>query len=236
MNIEELYTQLKRRRVIRAAVIYVAVLWAVLQAADLFAGADIIAETTVRWLIMGGVAGLPLVVLASWFLESPWRERRWTSIAGDAVVITALILAAALFAWQQWFVAFTRPTIAVLPLEATDTRLETKDLADHLTRRFRLLLAYRPELRVVELDSSMHVSLDGLPVSARADALGAEFVLAGTLSGRDQNLRLSLQLFSGEGDLISPGVGGGRSLAAVAPEPGSAGRSSRTRRKLWLSC
>ena len=127
------------------------------------------------------------------------KERR---VMRAAVIYIALLLAAAVFAWQQSFVAFTRPTIAVLPIEATDTRLETKDLADHLTRRFRLLLAYRPELRVIELDSSMHASLDGLPVSARADALGAELVLAGTLSGRDQNLRLSVQLFAADGELI----------------------------------
>jgi len=202
MRIAGIYKQLKERRVIRAAVIYVALLWAVLQAADLFAGSDIIGETTVRWLILGGVAGLPLVVLASWFLESPWRERRWTAVAGDIVVIAALLLAAALFAWQQWFVAFTRPTIAVLPIEATDTRLETRDLADHLTRQLRLLLASRPELRVIELDSSMHPSLDGISVSEQAEALAAEFVLAGTLSGRGQNLRWSVQLFAGEGELI----------------------------------
>jgi len=201
MRIAGIYKQLKERRVIRAAVIYIALLWAVLQAADLFAGADIISEATVRWMILGGVAGLPLVVLASWFLESPWNERRWTAVAGDIVVITALLVAAALFAWQQWFVAFTRPAIAVLPIEATDTRVETRDLADHLTKRLRLLLASRPELRVIELDSSMHTSLDGLPVSEKAAALGAEYVLAGTLSGRGQNLRWSLQLFTAEGEL-----------------------------------
>ena len=202
MRIAGIYKQLKDRRVIRAAVIYVALLWAILQAADLFAGSDIISEATVRWLIMGGVAGLPLVVLASWFLESPWRERRWTAVAGDIVVIVALLLAAALFAWQQWFVAFTRPTIAVLPIEATDTRLETRDLADHLSRKLRQLLASRPELRVIELDSSMHPSLDGISVSEQAEALAAEYVLAGTLSGRGQNLRWSVQLFAGEGELI----------------------------------
>lgn len=202
MNIQGLYAQLKRRRVIRAAVIYVALLWAVLQAADLFAGADIIGGGAVRWLIMGGVAGLPLVVLASWFLESPWRERRWTAIAGDVVVIVALVLAAALFAWQQWFVSFARPAIAVLPIEATDTRVETADLADHLTRRFRMMLASRAELRVIELESSMHPSLEGMPVAAKAEALAAEFVLAGTVSGKDQNLRLSMQLFARDGGLI----------------------------------
>jgi TolB-like protein len=202
MRIAGIYKQLKDRRVIRAAVIYVALLWAVLQAADLFAGADIISETTVRWLIMGGVAGLPMVVLASWFFESPWRERRWTAVAGDLVVIVALLFAAALFAWQQWFVAFTRPTIAVRPIEATDTRVETRDLADHLTRQLRLLLASRPELRVIELDSSMHPSLDGISVSEQAEALTADYVLAGTLSGQGQNLRWSVQLFAGEGELI----------------------------------
>jgi TolB-like protein len=118
-----------------------------------------------------------------------------------ATVIAALLLAAALFAWQQWFVAFTRPTIAVLPIEATDNRVETRDLADHLTRQLRLLLASRPELRVIELDSSMHASLGGLSVSEQAAVLGAEFVLAGTLSARGQNLRWSLQLFAGEGEL-----------------------------------
>lgn len=202
MRIQELYGQLQKRRVIRAAVIYLALLWAALQAADLFAGADIVDESTVRWLIVGGVAGLPLVLLVSWFLESPWRERRWTAVVGDVLVIVAVGLAAALFAWQQWFVSFTRPTLAVLPIEATDTRIETMDLADHLTRRFRMLLATRPELRVLELDSSMHPSLDELPVAAKSEALAAEYVLSGTMSGREQNLRLSMQLFAGDGQLI----------------------------------
>ena len=86
MRIVALFRQLRDRRVIRAAVIYLAVLWAALQAADLFAGAEIISEGTVRWMILVGAAGFPVVVLASWFLENPWKDRRWTAIAGDVVV------------------------------------------------------------------------------------------------------------------------------------------------------
>jgi TolB-like protein len=200
MKIVELYRQLRDRRVIRAAVIYLAVLWAALQAADLFAGADIIGEDSVRWLILVGIAGFPVVVLASWFLEGPWHGRRWTAIAGDVVVIVAVIAAAGLFAWRQWFVSFTRPTVAVAALEATDMRIETRDLADHLGKRFRLLLATRPEIRVIEYGSSSHASLDGLPPAEKMQALGADFLLTGTLSGQEQNLRLSLQLHGlGEG-------------------------------------
>ena len=48
MRIAELVEQLKARRVIRAVIIYAAFVWALLQAADLFAGEDIIPEQWVR--------------------------------------------------------------------------------------------------------------------------------------------------------------------------------------------
>ena len=73
----------------------------------------------------------------------------WTAAA---VVATALV--AAVFAWQHWFASSGRPTVAVLPIEATDAREEIRDLADHLGKRFRLLLASRPEIRVIEYESS----------------------------------------------------------------------------------
>jgi TolB-like protein len=202
MRLHDLYNQLRERRVIRASLIYIALVWAALQAADLFAGADIIRESTVRWLIVAGAAGFPIVVLASWFLESPWRERRWTAVAGDVVVIVAIGVAAALFAWQQWFGSFTRPTVAVLPFEATDTREDTNDLADHLAKRFRTILAMRPEVRVTESRSAMHPSLTGLDLAAKADALGAEYLLSGTLSRGEQRLRLSLQLYASGGERL----------------------------------
>jgi TolB-like protein len=118
------------------------------------------------------------------------------------VVIAAVALAAALFAWRQWFVSFTRPTVAVLSIEATDTRIETRDLADHLGKRFRLLLASRPEIRVIEYGSSNSVSIHGLTVAEKAQALTADYLLTGTLSGQEQNLRLFLQLFSGDNQLL----------------------------------
>ena len=202
MRLQDLYRQLRERRVIRAALIYLALVWAALQAADLFAGAGIISEATVRWLILAAVAGFPVVVFASWFLESPWRERRWSAVAGDVIVIVAIGVAAGLFAWQQWFTSFTRPTVAVLPIEATDTRAATRDLADHLGKRFRLLLSSHPEIRVIEYGSSNSTSIYGLPVADKAQALAADLLLTGTLSGREQNLRLSLQLYSGDNELL----------------------------------
>ena len=153
-----------------------------------------------------------------------------TRLRGGRVIRTALIalvlVLTALFAWQQWLshhtpptdgVAtieatgsrlspHTRPTIAVAAIEATDSRLQTRDLADHLGKRFRLLLARGAEIRVIEYGSSAHGSLDTMTLAEKAIALGADYLLNGTLSGRGQNARLSLQLTAGDGSLIWEGT------------------------------
>jgi len=121
---------------------------------------------------------------------------------GDLIIIIAIMVAAVLFAWQQWFTSFTRPTMAVLKIEATDTREESEDLAAHLAQRFRSALATRPELRVIELNSSLHAALEGQPLSAKAATLGADYLLAGTVAQNDSEVRLNVQLYSADGGLL----------------------------------
>ena len=132
MRVAELFEQLKARRVIRAAVIYAAFVWAVLQAADLFAGENIIPEQWVRWLIVLAAIGFPLVIISSWFLEGPWKERGRAATAGDLFVIVAITAGAGMFAWQQWFSTTVQMTIAIGEIEATDMQTGTPFLADHL--------------------------------------------------------------------------------------------------------
>jgi TolB-like protein len=128
-------------------------------------------------------------------------ERRAMRIALICVVLAAA-LAAALFAWQQSSTSFARPTVAVLPIEATDAREDTRDLADHLTKRFRTILSVRPELRVTESRSAMHHALTGLDPGAKGETLGADYLLAGTLSRGEQRLRLTLQLLGADGEQL----------------------------------
>jgi TolB-like protein len=122
---------------------------------------------------------------------------RWTAVAAFAIG-----LAAGVFAWQHWSGSPSRPTVAVLPIEATEAREEIRDLADHLGKRLRLLLASRPEIRVLEYESSGSPSIHGLSVAEKAQALAADYLLTGTLGGKGQNLRLSLQLYSGSDELL----------------------------------
>jgi TolB-like protein len=195
-------SQLKERRVIRATLIYVALLWVALQVANVLEEAGFVSEQLVRGLILLGVGGLIATILASWFLESPWKQEKWISVAGDVVIIVAVTLAAVLFAWQQWFTSFSRPTVAILKIEATDTRGESEDLAAHLALRLRNALATRAEIRVVELSSSQHSLLEGRTVADKAESLRADFLITGTVAQGGSEVRLNLQLFTADANLL----------------------------------
>jgi len=197
-----IYNQLKNRRVIRTGLVYLAFFWGSVEIADLLAGAGMINENLVRWLLLGGVVGFPAVLTLSWFFESPWRERRWFSVLGDVSVILAIGIAALLFAREQWFTSFTRPVVVIIPIEPTDTRADTANIADHLTRRFRMLLASSDEIRVIELHSSQSPLLSDLPIRAKASALHADLLIGGTVNQGNGEIRLNMQLFSADGELL----------------------------------
>jgi TolB-like protein len=173
-----------------------------LQVANVLEEAGFIGEQFVRAVILLGVGGLVVTILSSWFLETPWKQRKWISVAGDLAIIVAVVIAAALFGWQQWFTSFTRPTIAMLAITATDTRADSEDLAAHLALRLRNALATRAELRVVELSSSQHPQLEGRTIADKADLLGADFLITGTVAQGSSEVRLNLQLHAADGSLL----------------------------------
>ena len=112
--------QLLQRRVFRAASMYLAALWVLLQVADTLAGDGIIPDHWVQLLIFAGTLGLPLVLLGSWFLEAPWKAGGRLGTAGDIFIIAAIAAGAALFAHQQWFANTETVNVEVGRIEATD--------------------------------------------------------------------------------------------------------------------
>jgi TolB-like protein len=196
------YGQLRKRRVIRTAVVYAALVWGSLQVADLLADARFISDALVQGLIIAALVGFPLTLMLSWFFEAPWRQRKGLSVFGDVAVILAIAIGVFLVAWQQYFVSFTRPTLAITLIEATDARADSEALGPYLAGRIRMALATRPELAVSELSSSLRPQLERLGAAEKARALAADFILSGTLNQGPGVLRVSLQLYDGEGELV----------------------------------
>ena len=86
--------------------LYLALFWGLVEIADLLAGAEMISEDVVRWLLLGGVVGFPLMLVLSWFFESPWKKRSWFSVLGDVSVIIVIAVGAFLFARDQFVTSF----------------------------------------------------------------------------------------------------------------------------------
>ena len=117
-----------------------------------------------------------------------------------STLLCAGLVMAAIPACQHRTTPRDRPTLAVLPFEAQDAREETRDLADHLTRRFRTILASRPEVRVIESRSAMHVSLTAMDLPEKAERVGANFLLTGGVRRGEGRLHLSLRLVDRSGE------------------------------------
>jgi hypothetical protein len=175
MQFRDLVAQLTRRHVFRAAAIYAATAWVVLQAADVFAGEGIVSEELVGWLIIAAVIGLPLVLLGSWFIEAPWKARSKVATAGDLFIISAIGAGALLFAWQQWFMSSVHVPVAVGRIEATDLQEETRALAAHLEARFTELFDAK-ETAELRFAGTLVRGGDRLRLTARLEDLDANIL------------------------------------------------------------
>ncbi len=82
-----LFAELKRRNVHRAAVFYAASAWLLVQVATQVFPFFHIAEWVVRWIVIAAIIGFPFVLLFSWFYEwTPQGIQRESAVALDASV------------------------------------------------------------------------------------------------------------------------------------------------------
>ena len=176
---QEFVAELKRRRVVRVVVIYVAAMFALLQAADIMLPALGLPDSLMRLVVITMLVGLPIAIAGSWLFditsegivrtagsrgESP-APIRLVSVGSSLVLAGAV--AAGTLGWFLTEATSVAPapiandgairSIAVLPFENTGDNPEdayfTVGLADELRSHLS---------RVTELD-----------VAARASSLAA---------------------------------------------------------------
>jgi TolB-like protein/Tfp pilus assembly protein PilF len=117
INLRNLLNEVGRRRVARVAVVYAAVAFALLEAADIVIPALGLADWTIRWVIALALLGFPLTLLLAWVydltprgvvrtkpLEEEGIEVRRRAETGRPFVSAVLLLASgAMVAWAAFF-------------------------------------------------------------------------------------------------------------------------------------
>lgn len=215
-----LFSELKRRNVWRAAALYAAAAWLLVEVATQVFPLFGVSAGFLRGLVLLVVLGFPFWIAFAWLYElTPEGIRREREVAPEASVtpltgrrldrwiigimtLAIVLLLANVFVWRNG-VGLGGPTvadsadarsIAVLPFENLSSDREQEYFADGISEDLLDLLTKIPALRVAARTSSFAFEGQKLNVQEIARQLNVVNVLQGSVQRSGDQVRISVQL------------------------------------------
>jgi adenylate cyclase len=222
-----LFDELKRRRVVRAVLVYGVVAWVVVQVAHVFFPALRLPEWTVTLVAALAVLGFPITVALAWIFERtpdglrrsgaasdgahvPARgfrvDGRFVSAVGLGVVIGLVVVGAGSFLRSGGDagvdpVHAVPPSIAVLPFQDMSSEQDQAWFGQGVAEEILNALGRVDGLAVAARTSSFRYAAPGLDIPAIGDSLGVATVLEGSVRRVGGRVRISAQLVRTDGGL-----------------------------------
>jgi len=213
----QLFRELKRRNVLRAAVLYVGAAWALAQGIAQLGSFVGVPDWAVRWFIVAAVIGFPFWIAFAWFYEfTPSGLKRESEIAPDDSVahstgrkldfwIIGVLVVAVVLLLTNTFVlhhgvneqaAIVAPpnSIAVLPFTNESADKQQDYFASGIAEDLLNLLTRVQTLRVAARTSSFAFQGKGLGIAEIAAKLHVANVLEGSVRKAGDEVRVSAQL------------------------------------------
>ncbi len=205
-----LVSELRRRNVLRMAVLYAVAAWLIMQVAEVLSGLVHLPEWIGPAVLVLLAVGLPIALIVSWFYEitpegiSLERDvdpaRSITHVTGrrlDFLVISLLCAAVILFAYDKWWMGEPpEKSIAVLPFVNMSGDLAQEHFSDGMSEELLHRLAQVSELHVAARTSSFHFKNKNIAVSEIAAELGVRSVLEGSVRQAGNTIRVTAQLIN----------------------------------------
>ncbi|MEX2281542.1 MAG: hypothetical protein WEE89_03525 [Gemmatimonadota bacterium] len=208
--------ELKRRRVVRVALIYSAVAYAIIQAADVLVPALHLPASIISVIAMVAVAGFPIALIMGWAYDfTPDGIRRatdvtvehtptpWVSARTVAAVVAMLVLAGG-SGWAAGQLSARegasaresdgRASIAVLPFANLSGQVENEYFSNGLAEELLNLLARVDGLDVAARTSAFLFKDRNMDVRTIGDSLGVATVLEGSVRRDGERVRVTAQL------------------------------------------
>ncbi|MEO5629783.1 MAG: tetratricopeptide repeat protein [Thermomonas sp.] len=215
------FTELRRRNIFRAATIYAAGAWLLVQIATQVLPYFGIDASVLRWIVLGLVAGFPLAMLFSWFYEwTPEGIRRESAIAPEASIsretgrkldlwiigvlslIVVVLLVDAFAPHVEPDVAVEK-SIAVLPLSNGSEDAHEQYFSDGLSEDLIIALSQLNGLKVISRNSSFRFRDSKTDSSSIGKDLGAAYLLDGSVRRADGRVSIVLELIkAGDGSTV----------------------------------
>jgi len=203
-----LVSELRRRNVLRMAVLYALAAWLIMQVAEVTIGLANLPE----WIgpaILGLLAvGFPIALIFSWFYEltpeginlekdvaAAESITRVTGRRMDLIVIALMAAGLLMFAYDKWW---TGPppekSIAVLPFVNLSSDKEQEYFSDGITEEILNVLASVKQLKVAGRTSSFAFKGQSRDLRQIGEALGVNHILEGSVRRSGTTVRITAQL------------------------------------------
>ena len=218
-----LLAELQRRNVIRAAVLYIGVVWALSQGAAQLLPVFDVPTWAVRWFIVAAVVGFPFWIAFAWFYEfTPEGLRRESEVEPhesithhtgrklDFAIIGVLAVAVVLLVTDRFVlhhgvneeasVAAPAMSLAVLPFANLSSDKEQEYFSDGISEELLNLLAKAQPLQVAARTSSFSFKGKQVGIAEIAKTLHVANVLEGSVRKAGDAVRITAQLIrAGDG-------------------------------------
>jgi TolB-like protein len=184
-----LWSELKRRRVIKTTLAYIIGAWVVIEVASVVLPAMLAPEWSLRVVIIALTFALPLVVILAWIFDI---EPSSDSLTGRGIVETEGRGAAESGAPPILESAIA--SIAVLPLENQSPSDEHRYLADGIATELHSALAKVHRLRVAARTSAFAFRDAQTDVGQIAAKLNVQYIVSGSVQCLNNQMRVSVSV------------------------------------------
>ena len=205
-----LVSELRRRNVLRMAVLYVIAAWLVIQVVDVMMSVVGLPAWAGRVTFAVLAIGFPIALIFSWFYEiTPEgislekdvdRSESLTRVTGrrlDFIVISLLCAGLIVFAYDKWWISGPpEQSIAVLPFKNMSGDPEQEYFSDGISEELLNVLAQMKPLKVIASTSSFSFKGQNVDIATVAEKLNVRHVLEGSVRRSGNQVRITAQLIN----------------------------------------
>jgi adenylate cyclase len=186
LDIASFAAELKRRHVIRLAIVYLIVGWVVIQAADVIFPALQIPDWAFRLVVVLALLGFPVALVLAWGFD----------LTHSGVVRTPNAAATATATAPTATVATSEKSIAVLPFVNMSDDKENEYFSDGITEEILNALTKVLDLQVASRSSAFAFKGKEIDIREVGRKLGVATVLEGSVRKASNRVRITAQLIS----------------------------------------
>ncbi len=184
------YQELKRRKVIRVAIVYVVVAWVIVEVSSVMFPGLLLPDWSTRLVIALAIIGFPITLVMAWAFELTPDGLKVDSDAGENPKKDSTAEAGS-DASENGF-----NSVAVLPFVNLSNDPDNEYFSDGMSEELLNLLCKLPQLTVASRTSSFSFKGKDVDMATVARQLGVDIILEGSVRRSNDRVRITAQLIN----------------------------------------